>query len=262
MTARTEFRALMHKEKNMSVICDTTKIRAYIDKSVGTWNVLIRKLKNKNGKTVKFCISHDTTLTEEEVYTMFFEKLEKGEFRQNVRTGGGILKQKDNGSYYLEYPVDVTAPLNVTKRELKAPKAPIIPSITYKGNTLFDPHTPESKALVGKKVLGSTTFVFSEGKTFRGILESTNGGFHVRVGDEVIVCPFIREIKPEPFNLNNSEVRRALLGKIIMAKDGTHELLLCNAVKKDGIWRLNGLSASALMNDYTFTDGSELVASF
>lgn len=246
----------------MSVICDTTKIRAYIDKSMGTWNVLIRKLKNKNGKDVKFCLSHDLTLTEEEIFTMFFEKLEKGEFKQNRKTGGGVLKQKDDGSYYLEYPVDVTAPLNVTKKEPRLPKAPILPPIAYNGHTLFDPHAPESRALVGKKVLGSTTFVFSEGETFKGILESIDGGFHVKVGDKTIVCPFIRELKPEPFNLSNSEVRRALLGKIIVAKDGTHELLLCNAVKKDGMWRMNGLSASAMMNDYTFDDGSELVASF
>lgn len=247
----------------MAVICDTSKIRVYIDKSMGTWNVLVKHLRNKNGKDVKFSISHDLSLTSDEIYTMFFEKLEKGEFKQKRTTGGGILRQKEDGTYYLEYPASVAVAMK--SKISDAPKPEIAPPKTIVGSiaeVLFDTHSPQAQALVGKAVIGSNTYSFSEGTMCKGILKSANGSFHVVTPTKEFVVPFIKELRPEPLNLNDKEVRRNLLGTIIVSKDGTHEVLLNNAVKDHGIWKLNGLSANQLMNGYTFEDGNALMASF
>jgi len=242
----------------MSVICDTTKIKAYIDKSMGTWNVLIRRLKNRNGKSVKFSISRDLSLTEEEVCTMFFERLERGEFKQKSTTGGGVLRQHDDGSYYLEYP---KAALGASEKKVsESPVKQVTPIVGNKNPVLFDTHDPAVRALVGKPVTGSTTYVFAEGTTFNGTLESVSGTFHVRTTYGMMECPFIRERKPEPLDLSNPAVRRSLLGKIIICKDNTCEIMLNVATKKDGTWRMNGLSTYLLMNDYTFEDGTPLTA--
>ena len=245
----------------MSVICDTTKIKVFYDNEM--WKVLIRGLKNRNGKSVKFMLSKDANLSQEELYTLFFERLEKGEFRQKGTTGGGVLRQHDDGSYFLDYPAEAPKPVKAVKVYKKAVEPAVSPmAITSKSPVLFNTHDPAVRALVGSPVVGSTVYVFSEGDTCRGILDSVNGGFHIRLGDGTVkVCPFIKELRPEPLNLNNSDVRRSLFGKVIVAKDGTHELLISNAVKKDGMWRMNGLGAVNLMNEYTFADGSPLTAS-
>lgn len=245
----------------MSVICDTTKIRVFYDNKM--WKVLIRGLRNKNGKNVKFMLSKDADLSQEELYTLFFERLEKGEFKQKGTTGGGVLRQHDDGSYFLDYPVEAPKPIKVVKVYKKTIDKPMVNPVVLssKSPVLFNTHDPAVRALVGSPVIGSMMYISSEGDTYRGILDSVNGGFHVKLGDGTIkVCPFIRELKPEPLNLNDSSVRRSLFGKVIVAKDGTHELLVSSAVKKDGMWRMNGLGATTLMSEYTFEDGTPLTA--
>lgn len=239
----------------MSVICDTSKLRIYRDRSKNLCIVYIRGLRNRNGKDVKFSVTRDINMSDEEIYTIFFEKLERGELVQNRSTGGGTLRQDARGGCYLEYKDDAS----------NAPHAsavkPAVRTIVGGQVTLFDPHAPESKALLGRPVLGSTTFVFSEGTCVLGTLESVNGMFHVRTQDGIVKVPFIRERRPEPLNLNDVSVRRGLLGRILISKDGTHELLVTSLVREGNCWKANGLSSGMLMNRYTFEDGSEIVAS-
>lgn len=244
----------------MAVICDTSKIGATWDKSIGYWIVYIRRLKSNGKKDVKFAVSKDANLTKDEVFTLFFEKLERGELRQRKSNGGKILRQKADGTYYFEAP-NTTPAVKVEKTDNVSPsKTTVRYPISSVGSVLFDTHAPEARALIGKMVTGSTAFVFPEGTTYKGVLDSVNGGFHIKTNEGVVVVPFIRELRPEPLNFNDAEVRRSLLGTIIVAKDGNVELLLNNAVK-NGAWKINGLSSTQMMNGYTFIDGSPIMAS-
>lgn len=238
----------------MSVICDTSRLSIYRDRNAGNCSVCIKGLKNRNGGEVKFSVSKDMNLSDEELFTLFFEKLERREFRQNVRTGGGWLCQNDNGDYYLDYGDGKGVALKKTAEKQDKP------SVTD-GRTLFDTHAPEVRALVGSPVIGSSTYVFSEGTCVMGVLDSVNGVFHVRTADGVVQCPFIRVRRPDPLNLSDRAVRRALMGRVVVSKDGRHELMLNSMVRDGMVWKANGLTAGQLMNNYLFDDGTEISAS-
>lgn len=243
----------------MAVICDATKVGVIADRTQGYLGVRIKGLRNQNGHDVKFSVTKDMSLSAEEVLTLFFEKLEKGEFKQNARTGGGTLRQDDNGNYYLDYGKSSES---VSQKPTEKPRKVEYRQVQSLGTkTLFDTHAPEVRALIGSPVIGSSTYAFSEGTCAKGVLESVNGLFHIRTADGMFSCPFIRERKPEPLNLNDASVRRNLLGTIVVAKDKSVELLLCSAVKGPNGWKLNGLSSNQLMNEYTYEDGSDIVAS-
>ena len=244
------------------VICDTSKVRISWLNSMGIWQACILGLRNKNNEYVKFAVARDKSLTLDEVYTLFFEKLEKREFKTNRRTGSGTLCQTAEGNYYLEYGKADVGPSggecggNSAKPVKAEPK-----KVTGLGDTVFfDPHDPKSREMIGRRVIGSTTYVFSEGSCVVGTLTSVNGMFHIQTEEGLVSCPFIKERRPEPLDLNKVGVRRSLLGKILISKDKNTELLVTTITKVGTSWKVNGMSAYQMMNGFTFEDGTEMVS--
>lgn len=240
------------------VICDTSKVAISWVESMGIWQARILGLKNKNNEYVKFAVARDKSLTLDEVYTLFFEKLEKQEFKTNRRTGSGTLCQNDRGNYYLEYgksAYGVSAGSDAKPVKVEPKK------VTSLGDTVFfDPHDPKSREMIGRRVIGSTTYVFSEGSCVVGTLVSVNGMFHIQTERGLESCPFIKERRPEPLDLNKVDVRRSLLGKILISKDRNTELLVTTITKVGTSWKVNGMSAYQMMNGFTFEDGTEMVS--
>lgn len=246
----------------MSVMCDTEKVAVY--KNGNVWSASIRGLRNKNGNPVIVKLADYTEkMSKDELYTIFFEKLEKGEIKGTKRTGGGIVRQNDDGEYYIEYPESTpkegTILAQIEKKKVGETLAPAVSGVVTKGQTLFDPHAPEARALIGRPVIGSTTFVFSEGTYAVGVLEAINGAFSVRTKIGIIKYPFVRELKPEPLNFNSTETRRALMGKVLVSRDGKHELLVTTFLKDGNVWKANGMTSSQIMNNYMYEDGSDIV---
>lgn len=140
---------------------------------------------------------------------------------------------------------------------------PVVPS--FMAQTLIaDPTCQNAKVLLNHMVDGSDAWLFPVSDTVRGelvkicpsaqnpfIVKDNNGELHHKI--------FIRPQKIAPVRLADPEVRRTMRGRWVVSKAGGSELMLTRFANNGAGWTVNGLSASQLMNLYTWDDGSPIV---
>ena len=128
---------------------------------------------------------------------------------------------------------------------------------------ISDPNSEEAKALIGKRVIGSQSYMM--GKPIEGVLESIDlsmvSPFMVKFNDTSWAVSFIKEA-PEPeydcYNFDDPTVRSRLMLNRFKDECGTLEEVVTSFRNVDGRWLLNGrITSFKFLKEYTWIDGSK-----
>ena len=164
-----------------------------------------------------------------------------------------ILK---NGDVVVEYAKE-------TKKEAET----AMPSNT---NVIFDPKSKEALDLFNKKVLASNCMWDFDSTAINGTLvyiesdykASKGKPFQVEMADKSVVAfsSIMEAPKPkiQPYKLADAKVRDSLMLKTVKSKDTQYykEFIITSFSCDGGSWKVNGVSASALLEKFEFIDGT------
>lgn len=135
---------------------------------------------------------------------------------------------------------------------------------------IVNPVSDDATSLVGKYVDGCNIYTF-DGHIYNGKLlrieRNTTAPFVVLTslqnGQTVQNrCVFIRRteqpLEIQPLRLADPEVRKSIRDRWIVSKDGKHEFRVVNIFNDAGGYKVNGYTASMLLKNFTFDDGSPI----
>lgn len=135
---------------------------------------------------------------------------------------------------------------------------------------IVNPVGDDATSLIGKVVEGCNIYTF-DGHVYKGKLtkidSQTTAPFVVDVmldNGKTIQnrCVFIRRteqpLEIKPLRLADPEVRKSLRDRWVISKDGKHEFRVVNIYNDAGGYKVNGYTASMLLKNFTFDDGSPI----
>jgi len=129
---------------------------------------------------------------------------------------------------------------------------------------IVDPNSKEAKALIGRRVEISRSFLFTDKRriTLTKIEADSPMPFYGNTIDDgkQVSGVFIREYKVirTPLDLEDKAVRDSLRGKWIFNKVTGQECLVSSFRKENGHYVCNGLDARTMMNSWELEDGGFL----
>lgn len=226
--------------------------------------VQFRTARLPDGTCPKFELKHvDDKLTPEEALDAFYEQWTK---KKAMKFLGGLDVVVDQDTFE----VKIVDPSENRKKQQYLSNMEDNMAEAEKQGIIFDPKAKEIDGLMKEKVQATNCAWDFDGTAVSGVLESVifeykvSGGmpFCVRTQDgniEQFLC--IRkapEPKPEPYKLADAKVRDSLMMKIAKSKDpkAYKEFMIHTFSCDNGSWKVNGLSASVLLEKYVWLDGS------
>lgn len=275
-----------------NIIRDTSKLTLkYTDKKYVVYIPSVTGFRYDNGKKPVFhVLCSPTKLANETVFDVFFQRLVDEDYITRNETGFYKLTQQ-NGNYVMVKISEEEALKKEMKKhgkgksngklekeicnqiekrayekalaDFKATQpAPQAQTEEQTNTPIVDPNSESAKALLNKQVMGSMAYSFDAKVTVEGELTEIRPTearpFVVKKKDGTLyLCPFIRKPSKKlmPFALADSDVRLSLRGKWVIRKDKCAEFQISRFDNQGG-WRCNGVSASCLLKDYAFEDGS------
>lgn len=240
--------------------CSFPRGLSVMKKGTNAQNVNVRISTEDGTKSLIFRRSLFGTMTDSEICNEIKKRTQDLTFVS--KTGKHIIHDK-NFKWKIVDSTELTPEVKTetVKEEKKEDKK----MIAVDNEIIVNPVDKKAESLKGKKVLGSRSYNFKE--KYVGTLEridpSSSDPFVIKdtSGDGVnlVAVPFIQKA-PEPvlisYDFEDSKVRDSLRGKWFKSKNGTKEEMVYAFKLTDDGWRMNGLSARNLMDNYTWLDGS------